>query len=168
MRALQYGTSTGNYSITVPVSQTATYPQASICGGFESTYTYIDPGLFNSANLTGLAPATKYFYRVGAVVSPVLCALKGNNALMSKMWLSAGGIGHPQPCAQCGNAQGAHMGAMSVSQDYSESGQELGDMHQSRIECGTCDTCRTHQTPPSARSTPSCLPLSLAQLPPST
>lgn len=53
----------------VPVSQTATYPQASICGGFESKYTYIDPGLFNSANLTGLTPATKYFYRVGAIVS---------------------------------------------------------------------------------------------------
>ena len=69
MYALQYGVSSGNYTVTVPVSQTATYPQASICGGFESKYTFIDPGLFNSANLTALTPATKYFYRVGAIVS---------------------------------------------------------------------------------------------------
>ena len=67
--------------MTVPVSQTATYPQASICGGFESKYTYIDPGLFNSANVTGLTPATKYFYRVGAIVSSCLSLHRGASAM---------------------------------------------------------------------------------------
>ncbi len=89
--ALQFGKTSGNYTTTVPVSQTATYPQASICGGFEATYTYIDPGLFNSANLTGLTPATKYYYRVGALVSPCPLCTQGQHNLISKICLSAGG-----------------------------------------------------------------------------
>ncbi len=56
-------------------SQTNTYTATSICGKFESQYSYIDPGLFNSANLTGLTPATKYYYRVGALVRLAPCCL---------------------------------------------------------------------------------------------
>lgn len=100
MCALQFGRTSGNYTTTVPVSQTATYPQASICGGFESTYTYIDPGLFNSANLTALAPATKYYYRVGALVSPCALCSQGQPVTMSEIWQVAGGQGSPPPHAQ--------------------------------------------------------------------
>ena len=49
-------------------SQTNSYTANAICGTFASQYSYIDPGLFSSANLTGLTPATKYYYRVGALV----------------------------------------------------------------------------------------------------
>ena len=49
-------------------SQTNSYTTNAICGTFASQYSYIDPGLFSSANLTGLTPATKYYYRVGALV----------------------------------------------------------------------------------------------------
>lgn len=49
-------------------SQTNSYTANAICGTFASQYSYINPGLFSSANLTGLTPATKYYYRVGALV----------------------------------------------------------------------------------------------------
>lgn len=65
---LQVGTATGVYTQTLPATQTNTYTAASICGSFAAQSTYIDPGLFSSVNITGLAPATKYFYRVGALV----------------------------------------------------------------------------------------------------
>lgn len=65
---LQYGTSSGSYSTVLLASQTNTYTANAICGTFASKYSYIDPGLFISANLTGLTPATKYYYRVGALV----------------------------------------------------------------------------------------------------
>ena len=67
---LQFGLATGAYTSTLPVTQTNTYPVQSICGGFEARATYIDPGLFNSVNLTGLQPSTKYYYQVGALVRP--------------------------------------------------------------------------------------------------
>ena len=68
MFVLQFGTASGAYTTTLPASQLNTYSAISICGGFAAQYSYIDPGLFSSANLTSLTPNTKYYYRVGAVV----------------------------------------------------------------------------------------------------
>ena len=66
---LQVGIASGQYTAIIPASQTNTYTSATICGTFAANYSYIDPGLFSSANLTKLEPATKYYYRVGAIVS---------------------------------------------------------------------------------------------------
>ena len=63
------GTTSGQYTTVIPASQTNTYSSATICGTFAANYSFIDPGLFSSANLTKLEPATKYYYCVGAIVS---------------------------------------------------------------------------------------------------
>ena len=69
---VQFGTAPGVYGAPVPASQAVTYTNNSICGTFASQNSFIDPGTFFTANMTGLQPATTYYYRVGALVSALL------------------------------------------------------------------------------------------------
>ena len=109
--ALQVGIASGQYTAIIPASQTNTYTSTTICGTFAANYSYIDPGLFSSANLTKLEPATKYFYRVGAIVSPagyslILCGSAerpciANGRLLSSCvaWLAV--PGSVVDCTEC-------------------------------------------------------------------
>ena len=43
---------------------------ADLCGGLDQKIGYFDPGSLQSALMTGLAPATRYWYRVGKRRAP--------------------------------------------------------------------------------------------------
>ena len=49
---------------------TTTYTPADLCGGLDQKLGYFDPGSLQSALMTGLAPATRYWYRVGDTARP--------------------------------------------------------------------------------------------------
>lgn len=42
-----------------------TYKASDLCGGLDQKMGFFDPGTLQSATMTGLAPATRYYYRVG-------------------------------------------------------------------------------------------------------
>ena len=67
-QSVQFGTTSGVYGAPVAATQSVTYTSNSICGTFASQNSFIDPGTFFTANLTGLLPATIYYYRLGALV----------------------------------------------------------------------------------------------------
>ena len=49
---------------------TTTYTPADLCGGLDQKLGFFDPGSLQSALMTGLAPATRYWYRVGDTARP--------------------------------------------------------------------------------------------------
>lgn len=51
---------------------TATYTKANLCSGLSQGTGYFDPGSIHTANMTGLAPSTRYYYIYGSDVSPPL------------------------------------------------------------------------------------------------
>ena len=70
---VQFGTASGVYGAPVPATQSVTYTSSSLCGTFASQNSFIDPGTFFTANMSGLLPATRYYYRVGTLVSQSEC-----------------------------------------------------------------------------------------------
>ena len=52
------------------LGSTTTYTPADLCGGLDQKLGYFDPGSLQSALMTGLAPATRYWYRVGDTARP--------------------------------------------------------------------------------------------------
>lgn len=64
---VQFGTQSGVYTTTLPAAKSITYTSSSMCGLFTAVNSFLDPGRFVTAVMTGLAPATKYYYRVGAL-----------------------------------------------------------------------------------------------------
>lgn len=61
---VRWGTSPGRHSHAAP-SRTSTYTRADMCGPPASTVGWVDPGTLHYAVMTGLAPATRYYYVYG-------------------------------------------------------------------------------------------------------
>lgn len=47
------------------VGTSTTYKASDLCGGQDQKLGFFDPGTLQSATMTGLTPATRYWYRVG-------------------------------------------------------------------------------------------------------
>ena len=103
---VQFGTASGVYGAPVAATQSVTYTSNSICGTFASQNSFIDPGTFFTANMTGLLPATIYYYRVGALVG---CkhALGASKCIVSPLEMAQGVPG-----------ASAQTTTSSVSQEY--------------------------------------------------
>jgi hypothetical protein len=79
----KYGAKSGTLSSRA-AAETATYDRGDLCGGVANSTGFLDPGLFHSAVLTGLAPDQEYFYVYGDEVrgKPVPCMqLEGTSAM---------------------------------------------------------------------------------------
>jgi hypothetical protein len=106
---VHFGTASGSYGPPVPATQAVTYTSNSICGTFGSVYSFIDPGVFFTANMTGLLPATKYYYRVGTLVSPMLSVSQcpAASGMHARMALCEGALHgkhqeqHVTSCVRC-------------------------------------------------------------------
>jgi hypothetical protein len=55
---------------------TDTYTREDLCGGVANSTGFINPGLFHTAKMTGLAPDTQYFYSYGSPVRACLSSMQ--------------------------------------------------------------------------------------------
>ncbi len=72
---VRWGTRSGELSSSSSAT-TDTYRREDLCGGVANSTGYINPGLFHTAKMSGLAPDTRYFYAYGnEVISHFLAHL---------------------------------------------------------------------------------------------
>lgn len=70
---VRWGIKSGDWSYNASAT-TDTYTREDLCGGVANSTGYINPGLFHTAKMSGLAPNTRYFYAYGdEVISKPAC-----------------------------------------------------------------------------------------------
>lgn len=69
--SVRWGTMSGQLSFTSSAA-TDTYTRQDMCGGVANSTGFINPGLFHTAKMSGLAPDTQYFYAYGSPVRSLI------------------------------------------------------------------------------------------------
>ncbi|KAK9834311.1 hypothetical protein WJX81_005574 [Elliptochloris bilobata] len=108
-----------------------TYGAADLCGGLDQKLGFFDPGTLQSAQMTGLVPATRYWYRVGDAVTLtfgetftfVSAPLAGPDASVKVIMSADNGQGQPDGSNEAGPQE---LGALNTTRSIISDIKSLG------------------------------------------